>query len=210
MEKNEHPGGDSVAILVARLQDGNASASVQRRADRVFRRAEPAARATCRVHAAGLPPAQVEELVQDTLELVWKRLPEFQPEGPRFESWVRGIALNVCRNARRKRRDVLSEDGVIEATDPTHGTLRRLQREQRETLITEAIESGVDEAEQDVLYLRYCNELSREQIADLMGLEDAQAVHLILRRARRHLKAAIVARIEQLQQSMSLLHSEEG
>jgi hypothetical protein len=54
MEKDKHPGGDSVAILVARLQEGNASASVQGRADRVFRRAEPAARATCRVHVSSV------------------------------------------------------------------------------------------------------------------------------------------------------------
>jgi RNA polymerase sigma factor (sigma-70 family) len=206
---DDQPPGDSVAILVARLKEGAATASVLRRADRVLRRAEPAARATCRVNAAGLPPAQIEELVQDTLEVVWSRLADFEPEGPRFESWVSGIALNLCRNARRKRRDLLSEDGVIEATDPEHDILHQLQREQRDAIVTRAIEEGLEGVEQDVLYHRYCHELSREQVADVMGLADVDEVHVILRRARRHLKAAILERLKELEQSMSLLRTHE-
>jgi DNA-directed RNA polymerase specialized sigma24 family protein len=123
---------------------------------------------------------------------------------------VRGIALNVSRNARRKQRDVLTEDGVIEATDPAHGVLRVLQRDQRESLVTGAIEAGLQGEEQDVLYHRYMHGLSRDQIADLMGLPDADAVRKILVRARRRLRNELLARLEKLRHSMSLLHSEEG
>jgi RNA polymerase sigma factor (sigma-70 family) len=210
-QKPPHRGtGDSVAHLVARLNAGAGSPSVLRRADRVLRRAEPAARATCRAEAGHLPAHIVEELVQDSLEIVWTRLAEFEPEGPPFEAWVRGIALNVCRNARRKHRDVLTDDGVIEETDPSHGVLRVLQREQREALLTEAIEAALEGNEQDVLYHRYMHGLSREQIADLMGLADADAVRVILVRARRRLRNEIVARLTKLRHSQSLLHSEEG
>jgi len=202
--------GDSVAQLVARMQANADSPSTLRRADRVLRRAEPVARATCRAEAGLLPAARVEELVQDTLEIVWTKLGEFDPEGPPFEAWVRGVALNVSRNARRKQRDVLTEDGVVEATDPAHGVLRVLQRDQRETMVTEAIEAGLPGDEQDVLYHRYMHGLSREQIADLMGLPDADAVRKILVRARRRLRSEILARLEKLRHSMSLLHSEEG
>jgi len=204
------PEGDSVAQLVARMRGEAESTSMVRRADRVLRRAEPVARATCRAEAAMLPAARIEELVQDTLEIVWTKLADFDPEGPPFEAWVRGIALNVSRNARRKQRDVLTEDGVIEATDPAHGVLRILQRDQRESLVTEAIEAGLQGEEQDVLYHRYMHGLSRDQIADLMGLPDADAVRKILVRARRRLRNEILGRLEQLRHSRSLLHSEEG
>ncbi len=206
----EPGGGDSVAVLVARLRSGGDTPSMLRRADRVLRRAEPVARAICRAEAALLPAARIEELVQDTLEIVWTKLGDFDPDGPPFEAWVRGIALNVSRNARRKQRDVLTEDGVIEATDAAHGVLRILQRGQREALVTEAIEAGLQGDEQDVLYHRYMHGLSRDQIADLMGLRDADAVRKILVRARRRLRNEIMARLEKLRHSMSLLHSEEG
>jgi RNA polymerase sigma factor (sigma-70 family) len=206
----ERSSGDSVADLVGKLRVGGDSSSTIRRADRVLRRAEPVARATCRAEAGMLPAPRVEELVQDTLEIVWTKLAEFDPDGPPFEAWVRGIALNVSRNARRKQRDVLTEDGVIEATDPAHGVLRVLQRDQRESLVTGAIEAGLQGEEQDVLYHRYMHGLSRDQIADLMGLPDADAVRKILVRARRRLRNELLARLEKLRHSMSLLHSEEG
>jgi RNA polymerase sigma factor (sigma-70 family) len=209
MNEEQGDGGDSVARLVARLHEGAPTSSVQRSADRVLRRAEPTARATCRSRARDLPPDRVEELVQDTLEIVWNRLADFRPEQAQFEVWVRGIALNVCRNARRKRRDLLTDDGVLEASDPAHSTLRLLQREQRDALVTEAIEAGLQGIEQEVLYHRYCHDLRREQIAHLLQLEDADAVRVILIRARRHLKEEILARLKQLEHSTSLLRSSE-
>jgi RNA polymerase sigma factor (sigma-70 family) len=199
---------DTVARLVAHLAEGDAGGSMLRCADRVLRRAEPIARVACKAEATGLPPARVEELVQDTLEIVWAKLPEFEPEGPPFESWVRAVAQNVCRNARRKKRDLLSEDGVIEATDPAHDALRQLERDQRQAVLIRAIEDGLSGIEQDVLFHRYIHGLSREQIADLVGLAGADAVRVVLIRARRHLKDAIRARLAQLGHSESLLHSE--
>jgi RNA polymerase sigma factor (sigma-70 family) len=175
---------------------------MRRSADRVLRRAEPTARVTCRARARDLPADQVEELVQDTLEIVWNRLTDFRVEETEFEVWVRGIALNVCRDARRQRHDMLTDDGVLEVDDPTQGTLKLLQRDQREALVTAAIETGLEGVEQDVLYHRYCHGLRREQIADLLELESADAVRVILIRARRHLKEEIVARLEQLEHSL--------
>lgn len=204
----EHSAEDSVARVVARLRDGGATSSVLRSADRVMLRAEPTARAACRAVAASLPPPEIDELVQDALELVWTKLPEFHPDGPPFEAWVWGIATNVGHNARRRRRDLLTEDGVIEATEPAHSVLREMQRAQRDALIIDAIDTGLDGTEQDVLYHRYFHGLTREQIAELMGLASADAVRVVLIRARRHLKEQIVKRLQELGHSVSLLHSD--
>jgi RNA polymerase sigma factor (sigma-70 family) len=170
--------------------------------------ARPVALATCRAERRGLLDARVEELAQDTLEIVWAKLKDGGEEIANFEAWVRGIALNVCRNARRKKMDLLTEDGVIEATDLNADVLRRLRREQRHEVLVHAIERGLSGIEQDVLYHRYIHEMSRARIAELLGLPDADAVRVVLIRARRHLKDAIINRLKELGMSQSVLRSE--
>jgi RNA polymerase sigma factor (sigma-70 family) len=204
-----HHDTDSVAAVLRMIGEGSESVA-GRAADRILRRAEPTARAACRGHGRGLPDARIEELVQDTLFVVWSRIGDFEPEGPRFEAWVRGIAVNVCRNAKRKHTDLLTEDGVLEATDPAQGVLRVLQRAQRQAMVTAAIETALEGVEQDVLYHRYCHDLAREQIAELLGLESADAVRVVLVRARRRLRTALLARLEELGQSLSGLQSSHG
>lgn len=172
--------------------------------------ARAVARAACRAEARGLTDARVDELVQDTLEIVWAKLEEYDSNGAPFEAWVRGIAINVCRNARRKRVDLLTEDGVIEATDTSYDVVRRMQRDQRHALLVHAIDRGLSGIEQDVLFHRYIHEMSRSRIAELLGLEDADAVRVLLIRARRHLKAAIVDRLTELGLSKSALRSDSG
>jgi RNA polymerase sigma factor (sigma-70 family) len=200
---------DPIAALVRRLAAGETSPSVVRSMDRVVRRAEPIARVTCRAHAAGLDPARIDELVQDTLEIVVAKLPGYVPDAP-FERWVRGIAVNTCRNARRKKRDLLGEDGVLDPADPTQDALRALERHQRYAVLVGAIEASLDAVEQDVLFHRYVHGLSRARIADVMELRDADAVRNVLVRARRRLRDAIVARLAELGHSRSLLRSEGG
>lgn len=173
-------------------------------------RARSVARTACRAEARGLTDARIEELVQDTLEIVWAKRDEFDGHLGNFDAWVRGIAQNVCRNARRKRVDLLTEDGVIEDTDVNYDVLRRMHREQRQAILTHAIERGLSGVERDVLFHRYIHEMSRAQIASLVGLTGSDAVRVVLIRARRHLEQAIVRRLEELGLSQSALKSEAG
>jgi RNA polymerase sigma factor (sigma-70 family) len=209
VEGTSGTASDTIDRLVGRRHDGETTPSVLRVADRVLRRAEPTARAACHGEARGMPAARIEELVQDTLECVWAKLDEFDSDIASFEAWVRGIARNVCRNATRKKRDLLTEDGVLEATDPAHGVLRGLERKQREALVYAAIESSLDGIEQDVLYHRYLHGLEREKIAELMGFEDADRVRKVLFTATRRLRRELHRRLEALGHGMSLLRSDE-
>src|SRR5688572_20227532 len=104
---------DTVGRVVARLRSRGPTASVLADADRLLRRAEPVARRVVRAVASGLPGEQLEDLVQQTLEIAWRRLPDFDTaEEAAFESWIRGVARNVCANARRRRTELLTEDGL--------------------------------------------------------------------------------------------------
>lgn len=48
-------------------------------------------------------PHEAEDLAQDAFIIAFERLPEFDPERP-LGPWLRGIALNLLRNHRRKFR----------------------------------------------------------------------------------------------------------
>jgi RNA polymerase sigma-70 factor (ECF subfamily) len=157
------------------------------------------ARTVCRCEARALPPCEVEELVQEALLVVWDRRATFDPERGRFENWVRGICRNLCRDARRRKRDALTADGVLEGTSPERGALRQLREEERKRVVTEAIEA-LPEQDQDVLYHRYVHELSRQAIAALLEV-DVEQVRVRLQRASRHLKRALIERLELLDRS---------
>jgi len=209
--KDSPESGDSVARVLRVIQErAGTSSVVSRAADQLLRRAEPAARAACRLHARGLPEARIEELVQDALLVAWTKIDEFDSDGPSFESWVRGIAKNLCRNAKRKHGDLLTDDGVVESRDPGHSILVVLQREQRDEMVTAAIESGLQGIEQDVLFHRYCQDLDREEIAALLGLDGADAVRAILVRARRRLRNEILRRLDELGHSLIGVHTSHG
>lgn len=176
--------------------------------DRVWRHAKAIASAVCQREARGVPPARIEELVQETLEVAWRKIEAFDEDHASFEAWVRGIAKNVCRNETRKRRDLLTEDGVIELTDPASTALRRMLKGQREALLATAIEAALDGIEQDVVYHRYVHGLEREKIAALVGLRDADHVRDVLSGAVRRLRKELLARAQALGHGVSLMRSD--
>jgi RNA polymerase sigma factor (sigma-70 family) len=139
-----------------------------------------------------LPAAVVEELVQDTLEIVWLKWPAFRMAGPPFEAWVRGIAKNVCRNARRKRRDLLTPDGLLDLADPSPGALDALERAEQHAVVQHAL-AAVVAFDRALLLARYELELSREETARRLGMQEPAKVRGALVAARSRLRRRLLA-----------------
>lgn len=204
------PEPDTVGIVLERLRlGGGDSPTAARASERLIRRAEPIARVVCRSEARSLSATLVEELVQDTLELVWRRITTLE-ESASFDAWVRQIARFVCSNARRRHRDVLTEDGVLDATSPEVDALGLLRKEERDSVLLEVIEATLDPMEQEVLYHRYVHGLERERIAEVTGLEGgAQRVRAVLQRSRERLKTALRRRLDALGHGQSLFQTRD-
>jgi len=141
-------------------------------------------------------PARAEELVQETLLTAYERLPEYDPDR-RFQTWIFGIARNHCRNAARKRRELLTEDGVVEPDDVAASALSRLREQERSRLLHEASVAALDAREQEAVHLRYVEGLSQDRITALMGLEGSGARGL-LQRCRRKLGRELKRRLAEL------------
>jgi RNA polymerase sigma-70 factor (ECF subfamily) len=85
------------------------------------------------LHAAGLQSADRDDLTQRTLEILLRRLPDFEHSGQRgaFRAWLRGIVVNLLREFWRKRPSAESESVLGQLIDP-HSSLSRLWEEQHD------------------------------------------------------------------------------
>jgi len=119
---------------------------------------------------------QAEDLLQETFVRVWRGLPKFRG-GSRFGTWLHRIAVNVCRDAARRRRqrcapgpEVPAPD--VEMVDRVRATLALLRPTHR-----------------TVLVLRYTLSLSYQEIAELLNWS-LPKVKVTIHRAKRAFRDA--------------------
>ena len=143
------------------------------------------------------------DLAQDTLLTGYRKLHEFRGDSA-FGTWLYGIARGLCMNAIRRKREVLSEDGLLEPEDPSSSVLAQLRREEREELVRQAA-SSLSALEQEAVYLRYVEDVPQDRITELLGITQASGARGLLQRCRRALAREIKARLEALGHGSSLL-----
>lgn len=120
-------------------------------------------------------PLEAEDLAQETFLRLYRALGKFR-RGARLRPWLHKIAVNVCLDALRKRKDPtlsldeLSEGGRVPPT-PHGETLPE------EALLARDLQARVQQAllqlpgdYRMVLVLRYLEELSYQEIADALGV----------------------------------------
>lgn len=149
-------------------------------------------------------PERAVELAQEVLLRAYQKLPGFRGDST-FKAWLLGIARYECINASRKRRDALTEDGLLEASDPAGSALSGLRRQEREALFREAAAAVLDPTEQEVIHLRYVEEVPLEQINALLRLPEASGARGVLQRCKRKLLRELTRRLEELGHGSSFL-----
>lgn len=117
-----------------------------------------------------------EDAVQETFLDVHKALPRYDIEGTaRFETWLYRVAVNRCKMRLRRKRPPTEDWGDInerlerlptpEAGNPEAVTLRKDQA----TTLWRLVDSLPDE-HRAVVALRYLQELSYQEIAEVLGI----------------------------------------
>ncbi len=125
----------------------------------------------------------VEDIVQDVFVSVFRNLRQFRGDS-NLDTWVMSITVNTCRSYRRKRFLRLrvlkhartdteaapdaADDGAV--FDQVHRAVRTLPAKFREVIV-----------------LRYMEEMSVDEISELLGVSRG-AVEVRLSRARERLK----------------------
>lgn len=148
----------------------------------------PALQAFVRVRLGG-DPSGVEDLVQETLLTAIDQLDRYDGRAP-FDAWLKGIAKNKLRSARRKRRprplaDIVEEaDAEIDQilVDVDRDPLPEAALEHRETReLVQAAMSQLPLEYREALTARYYDEAPVAQVGLRMGRSEKAAESLLAR-----------------------------
>src|SRR5690606_5849379 len=50
-------------------------------------------------------PAEAEDVAQEAMLRVWRQAPKWRPGAARFDTWLHRVALNLCYDRLRRRRE---------------------------------------------------------------------------------------------------------
>jgi RNA polymerase sigma factor (sigma-70 family) len=142
-----------------------------------------------------------EEVAQEVFIYIWQQLATLR-EPASFLPWVRQMtrhrSYNYLRDNKVKQK-VLGEEAeslLENFADPTASMQDLLEREQQQIIMQDFI-SQLPEDSREIVLLYYREEQSSQQVADLLGLSDAN-VRKKLSRVREQLKDSLLARYGQL------------
>jgi len=178
--------------VLSRIQRGEQGTDpdLARRLDLAFEKHEHQLRLHCRGELRGFPETVVEEVVQDVLLEAWIKLPAYQPR-EHFRAFLWRIASLKCANVRRKRRDLLTEDGLLEVGSEERTVIARLYEEERNALVDEAAKNVLDDVDQELVHMRWTLDLPLADIAEQLGLPDDNAARVRLQRCKRRMRKEI-------------------
>lgn len=136
---------------------------------------------------------EAQDVAQETFVRVWKQAPHWREGEARFDTWLHRVAMNLCYDRLRTRRDVVDEeaaDRLIDETVPPAGEPEAALEARQHGERVRAALAALPPRQREALVLTYYQELSNAQAASLMGLS-VDALESLLVRARRGVRAQL-------------------
>jgi len=134
------------------------------------------------VQLAAPDGASVEDLVHDTFVRALERLRSYRGDAP-LGVWLRGIALNLTRterDRRRRRKRLLDARSPDQADDPEAQAASRIALERLRRLL-----QRLSEDEREAFVLRRIENLSLQEIVAITGAADSTISDRVRRAAQK-------------------------
>lgn len=130
-------------------------------------------------------PVEAEDVAQETFLRIWKHAGTWRQGAARFDTWIHRVALNLCYDRLRKRRE-------ISVAQPSDLADARLASENGGADIDEGEAVGralslIPERQREAIILVYYQEMSNREAADIMHVS-VDALESLLSRGRRALQ----------------------
>ena len=133
--------------------------------------------------------AEAEDVAQEVFLRVWREAPNWRPGAAKFETWMHRVALNLCYDRLRRRREKPDPDAGVNVADnrpmPSDEWLAR----QRSAKVHAAL-GGLPERQRAAIALVHFQELTNIAAAETLEIS-VEALESLLARGRRALKAAL-------------------
>ncbi len=132
--------------------------------------------------------AEAEDVAQEACLRMWRQAPRWVPGQARFDTWLHRVALNLCYDRLRRRREVTVETPP-EETDPAPLADRLLERAGLAQEVNTALQA-LPARQREAIVLCHYQELGNIEAAELMAVS-VEALESLLSRGRRALRAAL-------------------
>ncbi|ALC85455.1 MULTISPECIES: RNA polymerase sigma factor [Bacillaceae] len=134
-------------------------------------------------------PQIAQDLVQESFIKVYHQLGKYDNKGS-FSSWIYRVTINHCMDEFRKKsyqmkQVEIDEERVVDSIHPEVILLKKEKSRQLERLI-----STLPEDERMIILLRYVNELSYEEISELVEVP-LSGVRNKLHRAKKKMRETV-------------------
>ncbi len=150
---------------------------------------------------------EAEDIAQETFLRVWKAADRWESGRAQVSTWIGRIAINLCYDRLRKRREILSDDPP-DRPDTTPDQEVMLTRNETGNRVADAV-AQLPERQRRALELVHFQELSNILAAEIMEVS-VDALESLLARGRRKLKSILLEEAGELMSSYASVASNES
>lgn len=133
-------------------------------------------------------PVEAEDVAQEAMLRVWKQAGRWKPGQARFDTWLHRVALNLCYDRLRRRKEVLS-DTLPERADEGPAPDRGLLAMETGARVQKALMS-LPPRQREAIILCHYQEMGNIEAALALHIS-VEALESLLSRGRRALRAAL-------------------
>lgn len=133
--------------------------------------------------------AEAEDVAQEVFLRAWREAPKWRPGRAKFETWMHRVALNLCYDRLRRRRETTDPDAGVTTPDPSPAADEVWLARQRALRVQAAL-AALPERQRAAIALCHFEEMSQADAAAALELS-IEALESLLARGRRTLRASL-------------------